>query len=138
MIPVSTAMYDPKWYHNFRDPAYQFFDKRGILNGVRITPFVPDESCHNLCQGKNCKNNPVNCAFIKQYKKQLNKLDYDNIMNNFEILADQYINITHIQTIPKIILLVYEAPNNLCSERQAIQEWFINHNVKISEWNNKI
>ena len=34
-IPVSTAMWDPKWYHDFKDKDYIFKDKNGVYNGDR-------------------------------------------------------------------------------------------------------
>ena len=35
-----------------------------------------------------------------------------------------------------IVLIVYEAPNNKCSERGPLQIWFNENGVKLEEWNN--
>jgi hypothetical protein len=35
---------------------------------------------------------------------------------------------------PEIILLVHEAPNNLCSERIPLQELFKNNGIDVIEW----
>ena len=40
MLPVSTAIYDPKWYHHNLGYNNIFEDKRGILNGLRILPII--------------------------------------------------------------------------------------------------
>lgn len=42
-VAFSTAMWDPKWFHDFKDRKYKFKDKRGIWNGLRATPLVPGE-----------------------------------------------------------------------------------------------
>lgn len=33
------------------------------------------------------------------------------------------------------MLLVHEAPNNPCSERKSIQDWFMAHGKEVKEWN---
>ena len=33
MIPVSTAHWDPAWYHDWAGAAHVFVDKRGVING---------------------------------------------------------------------------------------------------------
>ena len=45
MIPVSTAVSDPQWYHNFQDKNYIFLDKRGVANGFRCELLHGDETC---------------------------------------------------------------------------------------------
>ena len=44
MIPVSTAAFDPKWYHDYKGPKQVFYDKKGVINGAR---------CELLVRGKN-------------------------------------------------------------------------------------
>ena len=71
MIPISTAVWDPAWYHNFtKDYSHLFYDSRNILNGLRLEKI------------------------------------------NEEII---------------LVLIVYETPNNLCSERIPLQEYFTQH-----------
>ena len=49
MIPVSTAMWDPKWFHDFTgDEDYIFKDKRGIYNGIRASIFLMTSVCEGL------------------------------------------------------------------------------------------
>ena len=40
MIPMSTAISDPSWFHDWKDSSYIFTDKRGILNGLRLKPII--------------------------------------------------------------------------------------------------
>ena len=35
MIPISTAAWDPKYYHDNKGKDYLFVDKRGVINGYR-------------------------------------------------------------------------------------------------------
>lgn len=76
MIPLSTAVYDPKWYHNNRDQGYRFLDKNGVINGLKITPLIPGSTCEDLCRGSlmcNIEEGPTVCAFMRNYKEQLKR-----------------------------------------------------------------
>ena len=53
LIPLSTAHWDPKWYHQKNNKV--FLDKRGVLNGLRIDELSPGKECDGLCSGiDNC------------------------------------------------------------------------------------
>ena len=39
---------------------------------------------------------------------------------------------------PEIILLVYETPNNLCSERAALIDYFKKHDIELKEYQKPI
>ena len=41
MLPLSTAVSDPSWYHENLNNNHIFIDKRGIINGIRILPLHP-------------------------------------------------------------------------------------------------
>ena len=43
-------------------------------------------------------------------------------------------SIEGFQEEPIIMLLVHEAPQNPCSERRVIQEWFADHGITVKEW----
>ena len=77
MIPLSTALWDPKWYHDFQGPTHCYIDKNGVLNGLRISSLVPGDECNTLCRGvENCQTkNPMYCDFLREYRKQLNSLN---------------------------------------------------------------
>ena len=72
-IPLSTAVYDPAWFHDgTRDQKHKFKDKRGVINGLRAEPFMPGAACEGLCHGPeycDLKLNdaetfsPIKCSF---------------------------------------------------------------------------
>lgn len=136
MIPLSTAMWDPKWYHNFGNQDVIFVDKRNVLNGLRIKPLVPGSTCHDLCRGlANCKvGNPKSCDFLKRYKEQLDALDFLEIYDKMKKLCNRVQTVTRYQGNPIAIILVHEKPDNPCSERWPIIQWFEEHGVSISEF----
>lgn len=136
MIPLSTAKWDPKWFHDFKDQSHTFIDKRGVLNGLRATPFAPGPTCENLCHGlENCIiGDTSHCDFIYEYEKQLDALDFDDIMRRIESIVQRSVQYLKCPGDPIAILLVHEAPQNLCSERCSIKHWFYKHGVIVKEW----
>lgn len=52
MISVSTAILDPKWYHDFKGCDHFFKDKNNVWNGIRSSYLFPDGECDGLCKGK--------------------------------------------------------------------------------------
>lgn len=101
---------------------------------MRIEELSPGKNCENLCKGINlCQiQDPDKCNFIKEYQKQLNSLDFNFILNKLESIAYKFgKNFKNIE----LILIVYEAPNNPCSERNSIIEWFKKNGVEIEEFN---
>lgn len=131
MIPISTAVWDPKWFHDFKDANYIFKDKNGVYNGIRCPILAPGSACEGLCQGvENCegKNTPDKCKFLQQYKQQLDKIDYKQFMQDLEELVKK-IDIDN----PIVVFIVYETPKNPCSERQTIIDWFNIHGNPVKE-----
>lgn len=134
MIPVSTAVSDPSWFHGFRNPSYTFLDKRGIVNGLRCEELHPNDNCKGLCCGRNrCGSDPSNCKFLKIYKQQLEELDLNKFLKRAENSALNIQKELKFKEEPIVVLIVYEAPNNLCSERQPLIEFFNEHGIKIEE-----
>ena len=136
MIPLSTAVWDPKWYFHFQKQGFVWKDKNGVYNGLRAGVFAPGPSCEGLCRGpETCATRqPQNCPFLEAYRKQLDLLDYDNIINRCERIGKYIQNREHFIEEPIIILLVHEAPQNPCSERRVIQEWFAANGKEVVEW----
>lgn len=129
LIPLSTAKFDPKWYYDNKHQGYQWYDKRGILVGMRAEPFVPGNHLNGLCFGaEHCSKDFSQCNFLKGYLNQLRLLDFDKIMLRFQMLQKQ------IGIDCDFALIVHEAPNNPCSERVCIQEWFKENNLEVKEW----
>ena len=141
MLPISTAKWDPKWYHENVNQSHVFWDKHMVLNGLRFEPFAPDDSCSDLCKGpKDCKfaqdryKSRTSCKFLRAYSKQLDKLKYKAVMGWFEEAVKmfrKYNQDPHIE--PIIVLLFHEAPDNPCSERTVVQKWFADHGQDVQE-----
>lgn len=125
LVGLSTAHWNPKWRPMGKD-------KRGVIC-VDCPPFKPGHECEGLCNGKCEPKHPNDCAFLKAYKAQLDKLNLSNIQEHLGKLAAQ-IAYDEGFTDVDFAFLVYETPTNPCSERIAIQQWFKEHGIKCEEW----
>ena len=136
MIPLSTCLADPAWFHNFTgNKKYHFYDKRGVINGIRAEIFKPGPMCDGLCHGQPCdEEGPSTCDFLKQYRRQLDRLDFASVMKRFENLGKSFQekHPDFQEIIP--VLIVYETPRNPCSERRILQEWFRDNGYELEEW----
>lgn len=135
-VPLSTAVWDPKWFHMFHGQDYTFTDKNGVINGMRASMFAPGESCSNLCRGReNCKlNDPNSCPFLQRYRQQLNCLDFADFMGNMEKFSNELQRVMNLDRPVDFVLLVHEAPDNPCSERGPLQAWFHDNGYELKEW----
>ena len=133
LIPLSTALGDPAWYHDNQGKPFQFFDKRHVLNGLRAEPFVPRMQNDGECSGRPCFYTPDQCGFLRNYRAQLDRLNYDEIIHRFEVLHHKLCTNLHLTDVD-FALMVHEAPYNPCSERRVIQAWFHDNNYPIQEW----
>ena len=125
LVGLSTAVWNPKWRPMGKD-------KRGVIC-VDCPPFKPGYTCNGLCDGKCNPKHPENCAFLKAYKEQLDKISLIQFQNSLGNLASK-ISINEGLKDIDFALLVYETPDNPCSERVAIQQWGREHNINIEEW----
>lgn len=140
MIPVSTAILDPKWFHDFKDNSYFFKDRNNIWNGIRSSYLFPDGECDSLCKGQkdgvciagNIEADPMNCEFLKAYRRKLDNVGFEKIYSELEQIANKVKEINKIDD-PHIVLMVYEDPNNNCSERRVLHEFFKEHGVEVEE-----
>jgi hypothetical protein len=138
-IPISTADWDPKWFHDNKNQSHIWKDKNGVWNGIRLEILNPSHCCSILppeCVG--CKKetrNPKICSFLKDYKNGLhNKLNFNELLEYITKIAEYFQCLEGFTEEPEIILLLHESPDNLCSERVPIQELFREHNIEIEEW----
>lgn len=133
IIPFSTAMWPPHWFLNWKGPHK---DKNGVWNGLEVDPLIPSQDLDGECMGpercKAIKNG--NCPFLQMYRKQLFSLDFNKVINRLIEIAYEIKQDEGFTKEPEIAILVYEAPQNICSERRVIQEWFTAHNYPITEW----
>lgn len=126
MIPVSTAMSDPLWYRPEQGQEY-FFDKRGIVNGLRYTPLIVQGGFECGCP---CETRQYgSCSFLKDYAQALNTVDFDKMLKAFEYCGNKFVK----DDEPIIVLMVYEVPSNYCSERIALQNLFQQHGIECKE-----
>lgn len=136
MIPLSTAIYDPKWFHAGKGNDYHYKDKNGVYNGLRADPFVPvmveNEEC---CGRENCTFSYENCDFLKNYYNQLRKLDFAEILKRFARLGYFIKDTEKFAQEPIMVLIVYETPDNPCSERQMLIKWFLENGYYLEEFN---
>lgn len=140
MIPLSTAVWDPAWYHNgFKDNSSIFIDKNNVINGLRVLPLVPDETCSNLCHGReNCKDSdPITCSFLDAYHKQLQKINYYEFLGKLESHVSYLCNRFNISGEPFAVIMFHEALTNPCSERIVVQKWFAENGLEVTELNPK-
>lgn len=139
VIPLSTAVWDPKWFHAFKTQKHTFIDKNGVINGLRADPFVPNHTCDGLCRGpETCKTkDPNTCPFLQAYSLQLSALPFNDVLGRMWRLADKCRDKTQAAGDPVFVYLVHEAPNNPCSERIVIQNYFKTNDVDCHEFNPK-
>lgn len=125
LVGLSTAHWNPKWRPMGKD-------KRGVIC-VDCPPFKPGRECDGLCEGKCDPKHPQDCAFLKAYKAQLDKISLTSIREHLEKLAAQIALDEGFEDVD-FAFLVYETPSNPCSERVPIQQWFKEHNIECEEW----
>lgn len=120
MLPVSTALSAPKWFHDFHGPDNVYVDKRGVICGVRAPVLAPINSD---CRGpETCSQRYEDCTFLQSYKKQLLSINQEHFLKVLEQLYHELLPDVHEE--PVVVFIVHEAPNNPCSERKALQEVF--------------
>ena len=131
MIPMSTALGDPKWYHNNAGKMNIFKDKRNILNGLRYERIIVQDKCPHICP---CGDkNPSSCLFLNSYRQELEKLDFNQVMEDLTDFCAMYAREEQLEEEPIAVLIVHEAPTNPCSERWALIDYFHAHGVECKE-----
>lgn len=134
-IPVSTALWDPKWFHDFKTQDHIFLDSRGVINGVRMPMLAPGPTCSDLCHGREgCRSTPDICDFLTFYRKQIYSLNFNSVMELFESTAATVKRGFALEKEPQFMLMFHEAPTNPCSERVVVTSWFKDNGHAITEW----
>ena len=132
LLPVSTAIWDPKWYHENLGNWHTFTDKRGILNGLRVEELAPKDIPEEEICTKGCTKDYKTCGFLKCYRERINSIDFDALMQKLQKMADSAK--TPDNPDIDICLMVYETPTNPCSERVPIIELFASHGITVEEF----
>ena len=136
MIPVSTAMSDPVWFRPPQNKEY-YIDKRGIVCGLRYEPLIVQGLGEHICPCENSSNAPL-CPTMIEYRQLLEtKVDFNRTIKAFEYCANKFRPYPFDDGIndPIIVLIVYEPPKKLCSERWALQDYFTSHGYECKELN---
>jgi len=124
MIPVSTCLSDPAWYRPPEGKEY-YFDKRGIVCGLRYEPLIVQKQCAMTCpcNDSDWLNRAPACPTMQEYEKALFSLvDKERTLKAFEFCANKFA--LPFGEEPIIVLMVYEPPTKKCSERYALQKFF--------------
>lgn len=125
LVGLNTTIWSPKWR-----PLGE--DKRGVLV-IDCPPFKPGPQCAGLCNGKCSIKDPDHCQFLETYYCQLEDIDLENFFNNLNRISKQLKEDKGFDDVD-FAFIVYEAPNNPCSERNAIQRWGAWTGLEIKEW----
>ena len=128
-ICFSTAIWDPKWFHDFKNQSHKFIKDKKVY-GLRATCFNPQDTS---CRGMPCQHAPSSCAFLKNYDDQLSRLDFKMTIDALSEVANIIATELSINE-PDVVLLVHETPDKACSERHSIIKWFKMNGVEIKEW----
>ena len=123
MIPVSTALSDPAWYRPPEGKKY-YIDKRGIVCGLRYEPLIVQKYGKHICPCEDKSMAPA-CPTMIEYEQLLNSLvNKEETLKAFDYCATKFQKELGFKEEPVIVLIVYEAPTNPCSERYALQRYF--------------
>lgn len=125
LVGLSTAVWNPKWLQKGRS-------QNGII-WLDIPPLKPGASCEGLCNGKCNPKHPNDCSFLQTYKRQLNAINFEDIITKLQNLREKICNNEGFQDV-EFVLLVYEKYDNPCSERWSLIQWFKEHGVELKEW----
>ena len=126
-IGISSACWDPVWW------KYSI-NKHSSVIGISekvLSPIQVEQYCSKECPYK--KDLP-NCHFLTAYKNYLDTVDINYLFSEFKRIAEDVKKINNYEGEPEIILLVYETPDNPCSERQPLIDYFEKHGIKIEEY----
>lgn len=134
LLPVSTAIYDPKWY-KLSPYGLPVPDKRGVYIGYNYRALHLPKTWYSelekegyQCEGKNCPDlNRLPCRFMRLYKDYLSVVNYESFLNKIQ----SWLTYTHCEDV---CLMVHEPSTCLCAERPVLQEWIRNHGYQIEEW----
>ena len=131
LIPVSVCLSDPIWYRPPEGQEY-YVDKRGIICGLHYEPLIVQKYGTKACLGERAICPFVHyqpyyyCEMLQEYRQLLETVDFNKMIKAFEYCLNKFNKDT-------IVLMVYEAPNNLCSERKYLQEYFNKHGIECKE-----
>ena len=125
LVGLNTTFWPPKWR-----PLGQ--DKRGVWV-IDCPPLKPGKECEGLCAGKCEPKHPNDCSFLQVYHQQLCKLDFNDFLEHLKKLKLQ-IEKNELLDDVSFALIVFETPQNMCSERRILQKWLQENGIEVEEW----
>ena len=138
MIPVSTAMFDPKWYHDNDFDGRLFWDKNGVINGLRCYQLIfNSKDYQNWCSDTCEYRGTGGCPYLTAYKKMLGMVSWSDLLDFFKQVITYVVNHNcDWGNVDKynICLIVYETPSAVCSERTVLKEWVKENGYDLVEW----
>lgn len=123
LVGLNTTVWPPK----YRPLG---LDARGVLV-LNCKPLIPGHECEYLCRGKCEPPHPYDCEFLQTYRKQLDRINFNEFYTYMEKLSKKYNN-------ADFAFIVFEPPTRACSERRIIQEWIRDNGFDIEEWQTTI
>jgi len=113
ILPISTAIWQPKWLPKDKYVVMEELSPRYINH-------------HSDCKGCT-KDKYLSCEFLKEYKEYIYSLNIRNILNKINTLLfmTDYID---------VCFMVYELPDNPCSERHILKKWFEDNGIPIRDF----
>lgn len=142
LLPMSTAVWDPKWFHDNKGPEHRFIDKNGVINGVRMNGLMMPMYAYEqlIKEGNECRpycplEGNSSCPFMEKYAECVRKRysDFEKFVAFCEGYAD-FVSRVMGNRIDAIVFLVHEAPWKKCGERPVLQEWFAENGYELKEW----
>lgn len=127
LVALSTVVYEPKWY------PIGGVDSRGVIS-MRCNPLRPGPSCNGLCDGSCELKYPANCKFLREYRKQLDAIDFDAFMEKLLDLRERFLVDFPDREDFDFAFIFFEKWDNQCSERWPVQDWIRAHGLEIEEW----
>lgn len=128
LVVLNTTVFPPRWYSSLGD-----VDENGVIS-LTCSPLQPGESCAGLCDGKCNPKHPKDCAFLREYRKQLNLINFSDFMKRLTNLHDRLKAEYPEREDFDFAFVFFEKFDNPCSERWPVQNWFRTHGVEIKEW----
>ena len=125
LIGLNTTVWPPKWRPFGKDKNNVFV--------IDCSPLKPGSECAGLCNGKCTPKHPEKCKFLETYSNQLNNIDFNYFKFQLQKLHDDICVGEELKEVD-FAFIVYEAPNNPCSERWPIQNWLRANGIEVEEW----
>jgi hypothetical protein len=129
LVALNTTVWPPRWYQ------VGGIDKKGIIS-LHCPPLRPGSTCDGLCKGNCNPRHPQDCAFLREYSKQLDAIDFNDFMRHIQKLHDKLCtDFSATDNDFDFAFIFFEKYDNPCSERWPVKQWFQNHGIQIEEWN---